>query len=857
MVFHPSEFEEDRTINRLGRLRRLGWVVLFSENALRAFWRPACWAGFFMALWLLQLPAIAGRTGETVCWMIFLAGMGYLAWRGEKEFRWPGTADVDRRLERAGKLSHRPLSLIQDRLVNPEKELTGSLWKQGREAAFASISRLRPFSPLPLMNAQDPRAIRALILVFLFIGFTAAGSHWQERIVRGLFPFALSVSGKVSDDITLWITPPEYTGKPQIILQGTGRAKNAIDVPEGSTLKARVHGWFGTPEVRMGNKRLPMARSDEKNWALESGIPATEKIVIRQGFLNRSVIPVNFIPDAPPTIALKGEIKKLEKGSLQIPLTVKDDYGIRGLTMRMTLDPAAGEAPLGAPVEETRVMASAPGAETELNPIYDLSWHPWAGMPVLITMEAKDAPGHTASLPPIHATLPERPFFHPAAKKLVALRKRLIWTPEAAISNAVYELEALLVNPSQIDGDIVAFLSIRSMASRLYYDPSKKSAMAVIPQLWDTALRIEEGNLTMASRDLRKAQKALQDVLSDPNATDEQIAAAMENLRQSMAQYFQEMFREMQKKMAQQGGGDMPMLDPKQFGDMIDAQDLSSFLDQLQSEALSGNRDSAQQLLSQLQQMMDGMDPSSGGMDMPPQLQEMMKRMSAMKELIEKQQNLLDRTQKEADKMRGDGGAPSYPDFLPGNPSMEKQWGMDSMPPPPQPDKSPGANAKTPPKANTKGWQPEQDGLRKDLGNLMLDADEQMGEIPEGMQKAEQEMRGSGDKLGEDRPDLSAPYQKQALDHLQDSMESMNQQMGQMLKQMTLMSFGMGPLDPLGRPMNEGDGPSMLPGSKVKIPDEAQRKRVQEIMKTLRQRSGELERPDYELEYYRRLMKQF
>ena len=58
-------------------------------------------------------------------------------------------------------------------------------------------------------------------------------------------------------------------------------------------------------------------------------------------------------------------------------------------------------------------------------------------------------------------------------------------------------------------------------------------------------------------------------------------------------------------------------------------------------------------------------------------------------------------------------------------------------------------------------------------------------------------------------------------------------------------------------PMGDQNGNSLLSGDTVKIPDEAERKRVQEIMKTLREKSGDRQRPEYELDYLRRLMRQF
>lgn len=834
-------------------MRRIGWLAVAWENLTLAFWWPACWAALFAALWLLQIPAMMGKGGNIIAFAIFAAGGIYFLWAALAVFIWPDRAMVDRRLEHASGLDHRPLTLLEDKLANPDHETARSLWEQGQTNAATVIHRLRAFFPRPILAKQDPHALRALILILLVTGFIVAGPQWKERLHNGLTPFSYTRQATISEDIALWITPPAYTGLPQTMIQGAGRYKNPVDIPADSIIKARVRGWFGTPELVMGETRLRLKHMDGKNWSAESPMVFAPAIEIKQGFLTRLRLPVNFVTDNPPEITLRGEPAALEKGALQIPLRVNDDYGVRTLTMRMTLDPSiADDPPLGAPVEETRNVMSIPKTDTELQPVYDLSWHPWAGLPVVIEITAKDFIGQQAVLEPIKITLPERPFFHPVAKKLVELRKRLIWTPEAAIENASYELERIMAAPSTYEGDLVAFLSLRSMASRLYYDPSEKSALAVIPQLWDTALRIEEGNLTMASRDLHKAQQALQNMLNDPNATDEQIAAAMEELQQAMGQYFREMAREMQKRMAEQGG-EIPMMDPEMFKNMLDGEDLQSFLDQLRAQALSGDRDSAQQMLSQLQQMMDGLNSSAGGGGIPPEMKAMMEQMKGLKDLIEKQQALLDDTQAKTGGMSG-YEEKSYPDFLPADPDFMKQWGDSQMPPPPSAPAEQGDGVKGP---DMKASQARQEGLRKELGDLMLEADEALGQIPEGMQKSEQEMRGSSAQLGADRPDLSVPHQQEALDNLKDAMESMNQKMGQMMKQMTMMAMGMGPLDPLGRPLDNNGGSSLLPGSKVKIPDKAERKRAQEILKTLRQRSGELDRPEYELDYFRRLMKQF
>lgn len=50
-------------------------------------------------------------------------------------------------------------------------------------------------------------------------------------------------------------------------------------------------------------------------------------------------------------------------------------------------------------------------------------------------------------------------------------------------------------------------------------------------------------------RDLRQAQKELEDALRDPNTSEEEIARLMDNLRESMMQYYIELSREMEKRM--------------------------------------------------------------------------------------------------------------------------------------------------------------------------------------------------------------------------------------------------------------------------------------------------------------------
>lgn len=857
-MLDPLEFEKRPLMARLQRYRLAARFILMWERGIAAFWRTDCWIGLFAGLWLIGIPSMAGKYGEITTLLIFLGGFIYLMRNSLRAFCWPDGAEADRRVEQAGNLRDRPLAMIDDTLANPCRENTRLLWKNSQEKAFGQVRHLRLPLPQPLLAKMDPAGLRIFVVLLLIVGMTVAGPLWAEKLKTGLFPFSINRAGSVSDNIVLWITPPEYTMLGQTVIRGGGHAENTITIPAGSSIKARVKGGVGTPEIVMKKKRIKLSRIDGKFWGGETEVAPAEKIIIRQLFFPRLRIPMKYAADKPPSIALKEAPKPLEKGAVQFTLSVRDDYGVRDLTMRMTIDPEAGEAPLGTDVTETRAVMSDPGKEKDLQPVYDLTWHPWAGLPVAITFEATDFLKQTARSEPVKIVLPERAFHHPVATRLIDIRKRLAWTPLSTIPNAVYELEEILADPAQYNYDAVVTLSLRSMASRMNFSPTEETTHRIIEQLWDTALRVEDGKLTLAARDLRKAQQALEKLLSDPNATDEQIAAAMEKLQLAMAQYMRELFTEMQKKIAE-GGMAPPDFNPEMFENNMNVRDLAEFLEQMRAQALSGDRNAARQMLSHLQQMMDSLDPSRS-MDMPPQMKKMMETMKQLQDLVERQQTLLNNTRRQDDslKERGWRESPEYPEFVPDGEDSAKKWGQGNMPPPPDAKRMPGIKDRdSPPPVNTQTEKREQDDIREMLGDMMLDADEEMGKIPENLQESEQEMRGSGNRLGENRPDRSIPHQEKALEHLRQSQQNMAQKLSEMMKQITLMSFGMGPVDPLGRPLSEGNGPSLLPGSKVKIPDEAERKRAQEILRILRKRAGELDRPDYELEYYRRLMKQF
>lgn len=839
---------------RLGAVRLITGLFLVTEKALENLWPLILWCAAFASAWLLQIPSLFGRGTEIGVAVLFIAGFLFFLARALPRFILPRRRDVTRRIEQDSNLPHRPLSGLDDRLANPAGQNTLQLWSFWQSRLRPALQALRWPVPRPVLTRVDPFAFRALALVVLIAALVMAGPSWPDRLKRGLIPAVPSFATNTGDKIVLWITPPDYTGQKQIVLKGGGKKDQVVSIPEGSIIKARVNGWFGAPSLLFDDEVMSMEKMGKASYGIETPAVPVEKITIRQLMLPRATWTIAYGADSPPTIAQKGAmIFEDPKGEIKIPLTVQDDYSVESLTATIRLDSTsvAEPPPFGNIITEERSVMSGPQTPMDFTPKLDLAWHPWAGMAVVMDIEVRDHKGQTASLKDLHFTVPERAFRHPVAKKLVDLRKRLIWTPEAAAQNVAHEIEKIMAYPPAYHNDALVFLSMRTVSSRLFYNSDNASIAGAIAQLWDTALRIEDGNFSMARRTLQQAQQNLQDALKNPDATPEEIAGLMEELRMAMAQYMQESFREMQKRMAE-SGAEQPMLSPEMFMNSINPQDLAAFMDQMQAEAMSGDRNAAREMLSQMERLMEMMDPSSMQMEMPQDMQAMMEGMEKLQELIDAQKKLMAETQHQADQA---GQPQSYSESLPSDPAMMNQLGLHDMPPPPQ-DTRTGEQA---PKytVDSAAERAEQEALRKKLGDLMLEAGEKIGNIPENMGKADQSMKDAIRSLEQNLPGSAVPYQEQAIEHLSQSQQQMGQQLAERMKQMMMISFGMGPTDPLGRPMNEGENGLPWAGSKVKIPEEAERKKIHDILESLRKKSGELQRPEYELDYYRRLMRQF
>jgi uncharacterized protein (TIGR02302 family) len=395
------------------------------------------------------------------------------------------------------------------------------------------------------------------------------------------------------------------------------------------------------------------------------------------------------------------------------------------------------------------------------------------------------------------------------------------------------------------------YLAIMSARARLQLADTDDRLRDVVAYLWAIALGIEDGNLSAAEKRLRQAEQALQQALKE-GASDQQIDKLMKELRQAMQDYLREFAERMQKNpnLAQQ---------TPQNGREIRPGDLQRMLDQIENLAKSGSRDKAQELLSQLQDMMNNLQAGRPGQQGGEQQGEMRQQMDKLGELMRRQQELMNKTfrfQQGQQGQRGEGemGEMGQDQDPFGEQGQEGQQGQGGM----QQGEQGGSGGMTEDELAQalKQLQQGQGKLRGDLGDLTKKLDELGIKPGKGFGDADKSMGQAGQSLGKGEGERALGEQSEALEALRRGARDMMQKMQQAQQG---EEGGTQPggrqqnadRDPLGRP-RATTGPDF--GDSVKVPDEIDVQRARRILEAIRKRLGNALSPEVERSYLERLL---
>ena len=865
------------------------------ETIWSAAWPSLMVVGAFLVISLLGFWASLPAWLHALGLLLFAAALGWTAWRARRALGWPDQNAGLRRLEQVNQLPHQPLRLLGDRLSGGAQDpATQTLWRRHLERLRQAVGSLRVGPPRSDLPRRDPWALRVAIVLLLVVALAEAGNMAPKRLVQAFELDRGAADALVPLETTVWVTPPTYTGRPPVRLELAAPPIGdeavpvpvSISVPAGSEVLAQLHHFRGAADrfvLALDQNRRPFTEIGEDSVEATLTIEGSGELAITASGERLHSWMIDAIPDETPEIAFAEPPSTTHRGVLSSHFLASDDYGVTSIALLLSR-PGAGEEP-----ERIELMRPA-GGTTELDDsaFLDLTPHPWAGLPVIVRLEAVDALDQHGLSEPQQLILPAREFQHPVARALIKERQRLAVAPEER--DAVAEtLDRIAQAPSRYQYDDAVYLALNSAAARLRAQreqsapdrapgsPDEQAAAEdqeraaspddqstpedlattseeqpapfedVLELLWDTALHLEDGRLSLAERELRELQDALRRALEE-GASDEELERLMSELQRALDEFLDAMIQQAQE-MAQQAPENLQPLDPNAM--QVERQDLQQMLDAIREMIRTGAREAAEQMLAQLQQMLENLQMAQSG-----QMQQGQQMMSQLQQMIQRQQELLDQT---FSMSRGQEGQQGEQGQQGQQGQMGQQGGqMGQM----RPGQHPGQMGPMQPGGQGQMGEmaADQEALRRALGELMRAIGEASAQIPRALGEAELAMRAARDALQEGQAAQALDPEAQALDQLRQGGQAMMQEMqrmfGQGQGQMPGQQFGQAPnnRDPLGRSMYNQGGADLW-GERV--PTELDLGTARAILEELYRRAGQRHRPTLELDYLERLLQRF
>ena len=285
---------------------------------------------------------------------------------------------------------------------------------------------------------------------------------------------------------------------------------------------------------------------------------------------------------------------------------------------------------------------------------------------------------------------------------------------------------------------------------------------------------------------------------------------------------------------------------------VLSDRDLKSMLDRLERLSKSGDKEAAKQMLEQLQQMLENLQMAQPGQSGDSDMEQAMNELGDM---IRKQQQLRDKTFKQGqdsrrDRMRGKQGDQGMGDL-----QQDQQGLRDRL-------------KKLQEQLAKRGMGPGQRGEKGQQGEKGQGGDQgeqgdQPGDGEDGLDQADSAMGDAGGRLGEGNADGAVDSQGRALDALRKGAQSLADAMQQgdgdqpgdgPGNRAGRQQSGGNQSDPLGRPLH---GREFGDDLTVKIPGEIDVQRARRILEELRRRLADPDRPQIELDYLERLLKDY
>jgi len=779
-----------------------------------------------------------------------------------RDFKLPENSDLLRRIERHTGIKHRPVTAQSDRPANVSDSFSAALWREHQERMAKGLENLAAGTPRPDGNLFDRYALRAILPLFAFVAFGfsygATGGRLGD-IIEPRLDTALVLSR-----LDVWVNPPAYAGKPPLYLsrQALGD-EEGISEPsvtstlEGSEVLVRYVGDEPVTARYVEDDRTEIleartkdsasaSQTNEISYSAHPEQSGTLQILARGNII--AAWNIDITKDQVPQIQLEELPSGALSGALELTYSVTDDYGVisaRGL-IRSIEATKQGARPLVAAPELQLPLprARARTGTTKVN--RDLTSHPWAGGKVELTLEATDDPGQIGKSIPVTITLPGRTFVDPMAKALVEQRR--ILASDANTHRYVASLlDAVTTHADYFKIDTKAYLALQTAYHMIAPGDDDDRLREALDILWETALAIELGDLSEVERKLREAQERLSEALEN-DASDEEIDRLMDELRQAMNDFLEQLEKEMARNPIQQN----PLAGMEDMQSLT-RNDLDKMMQRIEDLAKSGSQDAARELLAEMQRMMDNLRAGQHQQQRQAEGNELNEALDKLSELMQRQQELMDETFSMQRRQPQPGTEGQQQDSQSGE-QGQQQDGQEQAPGDDQGKMTPEefADAMEALRQQQEALQEQLGELGEQLESLGLDPSAEFGEAGE-------EMGQAGENLGEGDTGAAAGDQGEALDALRRGAQSMMQQMagdrnpgGEQPGEQGTSQQAQSQTDPLGR----RNGPNgRINDESTRIPGEIDAQRAREIMEAIRRKLTNPLGPLLERDYLERLLK--
>jgi uncharacterized protein (TIGR02302 family) len=867
-------------------LTRLG---LIAERVTKCFW--PFWTVLFFAL----APLILGRQDFLpleVVWGYGVVAILALLWtlyRGIRRLNWPSEAEAVARVD--ARLVGRPIAALNDvQAIGADDVGSQAIWDAHLVRMQEKTRDARAVEPDLRVSSNDPYGLRYIAVLFMVVALLF-GSIWPVgSVAEAGTGTELLATGPVWEG---WIEPPAYTGKPTLYLADI--IANRVQVPQGSFITLRLYGQEGDLAVN----ETVSGRTDDLGAATDQqqGFEVTQAGRLEIEGEGGATWQILLLEDEAPTVELTGPIEADAQGEMSQPFSAMDDYGVLAGVATIELNLEGVDRRHGLTIEpdlRTVIVIDLPmpfsgdRADFEEFLIDDFSEHPWANLPVVLTLQVEDGLGQTGASDPENIILPGRRFFQPIARAVIEQRRDILWS-KANAPRAAQVLRAVSNRPDELFPDETTYLRLRAIIRRL--EAMETSGLSDEVQdelslaLWELAVQLEEGSLADARARLERAQERLEEAMRN-GASDEEIAELMQELREAMSDYMQQLANEMEP--SDNDGTDQP--DQQQNGETITQDELQALMDRIQELMEEGRMAEAMELMEQLNELMEnlqmteGGEGGEGGPRTPGQ-----QSMEDLAETLRDQQDLTDEAfrdlQEQFNQGQEQGQDPGdqsgqQPGQQPGEQGQDGQDGQGGQQPGQQQGQGQGQGD------NTQGGLTDESGqggeggggaqslaerqqalrdglnqLRNGLPGLSGDAADN---AEQSLERAEGAMDGAEDALRDGDLAEAIDQQAEAMDALRDGLRNLGQALAE--NQMDELEEGQGTQtgnaegrpeperrDPLGRQIGNS---GQLGTEESMLQDEINR-RAKELLQELRNRSADQERPQLELDYLRRLLDRF